>query len=212
MLTLLYGTRGARAEIYNRIAADVAESRRAYLIVPDQKALLAESALMRALPKSAALLVDAVGFSRLANLVCRRYGSLTYRYASEGAKVVTMYRAIQRLRPRLRVFGGELQNGTLQALCTLMGEFRACTVHPDELQTASDKLGDTPLADKMQDLALLYTEYEGLLHENFAEQADDLDTLAELLREHDFFEDAHVYIDSFISFTNSYCFILTTFC
>lgn len=201
MLTLLYGTRGARAEIYNRIAADAAEGRRAYLIVPDQKALLAESALMRALPKSAALLVDAVGFSRLANLVCRRYGSLTYRYATEGAKVVTMYRAVKKLRPYLRVFGGELQNGTLQALCSLMSEFRACAVQSDELTAAAENLGGTPLADKMRDLSLLYIEYESLLHENFAEQADDLDTLCDLLREHDFFGDAHVYIDSFISFT-----------
>ncbi len=201
MLTLLYGTRGARAEIYNRIARDVADGRRAYLIVPDQKALLAESALMRALPKSAALLVDAVGFSRLANLVCRRFGSLTYRYANEGAKVVTMYRTVQKLRPYLRIFGGEVQNGTLQALCTLMSEFRACKVHTKELHTAAETLGGTPLADKIHDLALLYTEYESLLHENFAEQADDLDTLAELLGKHDFFGDAHVYIDSFISFT-----------
>lgn len=201
MLTLLYGTRGARAEIYNKIAADVADGRRAYLIVPDQKALLAEEALMRLLPRSAALLVDAVGFSRLANLVCRRYGSLTYRYATEGAKVVTMYRALGKLRPHLRVFGGEVRKGTLEALCALMREFRTCSVTADELTAAADSLGDAPLADKLHDLALLYTEYEARLHERFAEAEDDLDTLAELLGEHDFFEDAHVYIDSFISFT-----------
>ena len=209
MLTLLYGTRGARTEIYNRIAQDVSEGRRAYLIVPDQKALLAESALMQKLPKSAALLVDAVGFSRLANLVCRRFGSLTYRYADEGAKVLTMYRAVQKLRTHLRIFGGELQNGTLQALCTLIGEFRACAVQPDILREAAERLGSTPLGDKMHDLSLLYTEYESLLHENFAEQADDLDTLAELLRTHDFFGDAHIYIDSFISFTGQETAILS---
>lgn len=201
MLTLLYGTRGARAKMYNRIAQDVAVKRRAYLIVPDQKALLAESALIEALPKSAALLVDAVGFSRLANLVFRRYGSLTYRYATDGAKVLTMYRAVKKLRPFLSVFGGELQNGTLDALCTLMGEFRASALHPEALSSAAKEFGDTPLGDKLRDLALLYTEYESLLHENFAEQADDLDTLIGLLRLHDFFGDAAVYIDSFISFT-----------
>ena len=45
MLTLLYGTRGAREEIYRRIRRDTDENRRAYLIVPDQKALLAEGEL-----------------------------------------------------------------------------------------------------------------------------------------------------------------------
>lgn len=201
MLTLLYGTRGARAEIYNRIAADAAEGRRAYLIVPDQKALLAEEALMHTLPRSAALLVDAVGFSRLANLVCRRYGSLTYRYATEGAKVVTMYRALGKLRPHLRVFDGELRRGTLEALCSLCREFRTCAVTAADLESAADRLGDTPLADKLHDLTLLYTEYESVLHNRFAEAEDDLDTLADLLGEHNFFGDARVYIDSFISFT-----------
>ena len=53
----------------------------------------------------------------------------------------------------------------------------------------------------ISDLAMIFTEYEALLHENFCEQADDIDTLAELLSENDFFGDAHIYIDSFISFT-----------
>lgn len=209
MLTLLYGTRAARAEIYNRIAADVAAAKRAYLLVPDQKALLAETALMQILPRSAALSVDAVGFSRLANLVCRRYGSLTYRYATESAKVITMYRALCKLRPALRVFGGELRHGTLEALCSLCREFRTCMVTPDMLESAAARLESTPLADKLCDLALLYTEYESTLHTRFAEAEDDLDTLADLLAEHDFFEGASVYVDSFISFTKQELTILS---
>ncbi|MBQ4557162.1 MAG: PD-(D/E)XK nuclease family protein [Clostridia bacterium] len=201
MLTLLYGTRAARDEIFSLIAKDVADGRRAYLIVPDQKALLAENALMNYLPKSAALLVDAVGFSRLANLVSRRYGALTYQYANDGAKSLTMYRAIKKLTPYLHVFGGEMQSGTLDALCSLMGEFRACSIKSNDLDLAANALGDSPLAEKLRDLALIYTEYETILHERFCEQADDIDTLCDLLAENDFFGDSHVYIDSFISFT-----------
>ena len=201
MLTLLYGTHAARDEIFSRIAKDVSENLRAYLIVPDQKALLAENALMNYLPKSAALLVDAVGFSRLANLVCRRYGSLTYSYANDSAKVLTMYRTVKKISPHLNIFANELQSGTLEALCSLMGEFRACLVTPEDLNSAADTLGEKSLATKLRDLALIYTEYESALHKKFALQADDIDTLAELLSENDFFGDAHIYIDSFISFT-----------
>ena len=50
MLTLLYGTRRAREEIYRRIRRDTDGARRAYLIVPDQKALLAEGELAAVLP------------------------------------------------------------------------------------------------------------------------------------------------------------------
>ena len=95
MLTLLYGTRRAREEIYRRIRRDTDGARRAYLIVPDQKALLAEGELAAVLPPRAALYVDAVGFSRLSNLVCRRYGGLTYNYANDGAKALSMYRAVE---------------------------------------------------------------------------------------------------------------------
>ncbi|MBQ4150604.1 MAG: PD-(D/E)XK nuclease family protein [Clostridia bacterium] len=202
MLTLLYGTRGARDEIFSRIASDVGENRRAYLIVPDQKALLAENSLMNTLPKSAALLVDAVGFSRLSNLVSRRYGSLIYNYASESAKILTMYRTVKKLAGHLNVFDGELQSGTLEALCSLMDEFRACTVSAEDISDAAEKVTDDTLTKKLFDLSLIFAEYESLLHEKFAEQADDIDTLVELLSEHDFFEDSHIYIDSFISFTS----------
>ena len=201
MLTLIYGTRIARDEIYKRIRNDIEIGRRAYLIVPDQKALLSENALMEKLPKSAALLVDAVGFSRLANLVCRKYGSLTYNYASEGAKVLTMYRALKELAPLLNVFGGETQSALLKSLCSLVSDFRACEVSGSALADAAEKLSPSPLSDKLHDLALIYERYESLLHEKFSEQADDIDTLVALLSENDFFGDAHIYIDSFLSFT-----------
>nr|MBQ5811811.1 PD-(D/E)XK nuclease family protein [Clostridia bacterium] len=201
MLTILYGTRGARDEIYSRIKKDVENGKRAYLIVPDQKALLAEEGLMKALPRGAALEVDAVGFSRLANLVCRKYGSLTYRYATDGAKAVTMHNAIKKLRPKLKVFGGEIQNGTLESLISLMREFRTCSVSAETLAEAAEKAGATPLGNKLYDLSLIYLEYETELHKNFAEVEDDIDTLCDLLEENNFFSGADVYIDSFVSFT-----------
>lgn len=201
MLTLLYGTRCAREEIYRRIRRDTDGAGRAYLIVPDQKALLAESELAAVLPPRAALYADAVGFSRLANLVCRRYGGLTYNYASDGARVLSMYRAAKQLRPMLKVFTGDIKAATLSALCALAAEFRAAKISSDDLTAAADRLSPSPLADKLHDLALLFTVYEQYLHEHFAEQADDIDTLCELLGTHDFFAGASVYIDSFVSFT-----------
>ena len=201
MLTLLYGTRRAREEIYRRIRRDTGAARRAYLIVPDQKALLAEGELAAVLPPRAALYVDAVGFSRLANLVSRRYGGLTYNYANDGAKALSMYRAVSELRPSLKVFAGEVKPATLTSLCSLCTEFRAAAVTPDALAAAADRLPPSPLADKLHDLSLLFAAYEAHLHEHFAEQTDDIDTLCDLLKDHDFFAGAAVYIDSFVSFT-----------
>ena len=198
MLTLLYGTRRAREEIYRRIRRDTDGARRAYLIVPDQKSLLAESELAAVLPPPAALYSDAVGFSRLANLVCRRYGDLTYNYANDGAKALSMYRAAKQVRPMLKVFAGDIKPATLTALCALCTEFRAAAVTPDDLAAAADRLSPAPLADKLRDLSLLFTAYEALLHEHFAEQTDDLDTLCDLLAAHDFFAGAAVYIDAFV--------------
>ncbi len=201
MLTILYGTQGARREIYRRIGDDVQAARRAYLIVPDQKALLAESALMKNLPPSAALLVDAVGFSRLSNLVCRKYGGLCGDYANDGAKILFLYRAVKKLSPMLSVFDTRLGCRALGALVSLFTEFRAYAVTPEQLGEASRSLSPSPLADKLSDLALLYAEYESSLHKRYVEAADDLDRLADLLAKHDFFENAKVYIDSFVSFT-----------
>ncbi|MBQ9429848.1 MAG: PD-(D/E)XK nuclease family protein [Clostridia bacterium] len=202
MLTLLYGTYAAQDEVYARIKAVTESGRRAYLLVPDQCALLAERALATHLPARAALLADALGFSRLSNLVCRRYGKLTYRYADAGTRLLFVCRAWKRLQSRLKIFQ-KLEGDTADALCSLFTEFRACAVTAEELQTAADRLSDAdrPLAGKLSELSMLYGEYELLLHEQFAENADDLDILAELLEENDFFGESEVFVDSFMSFT-----------
>ncbi len=112
-----------------------------------------------------------------------------------------MYGTLKKLGAKLKIFGGELQSGILESLCALMREFRTCAVSSDTLFDGAKKLSDSPLGDKIHDLALIYTEYEAALHKNFSEVEDDLDTLAALLEDHDFFEDANVHIDSFVSFT-----------
>ena len=209
MLHILYGSRAAREEIYARMEKDIADKRHAYLIVPDQKVLLAEQALYERLPGCAALYSDAVGFSRLANLVCRRYGGLTYRYATEGVRVLTVYRAQRRLAGQLRVYGGKTESGTYSALAALFSEFRACRVTPDMLSAAAEHFAGTPLGDKLHDFSVLFALYGSLLHEHFAEAADDVDLLADTLKARDFFGDAHVYIDSFVSFTGQELAVLT---
>lgn len=200
MLTLLYGTYAAQNEVYARMQKVVADGRRAYLIVPDQCALLAERGLATHLPAGAALLADALGFSRLSNLVCRRYGKLTYRYADAGTRLLFVWRAHKRLQNRLRTLR-TLERDAVESLCSLFTEFRAAAVTPETLTAAAQSLAPAPLSDKLSDIAALYGEYELLLHKEFAESADDLDVLANLLEENDFFGDAEVFVDSFLSFT-----------
>ena len=58
----------------SRDALSEIEPRRVCLIVPEQQAVIWETRLAKSVPPESALVLDVVSFTRLANLVKRRFG------------------------------------------------------------------------------------------------------------------------------------------
>ena len=84
MITFLTGLESERktALFIERLKASADSGRRVTVIVPEQQAVVWERRLARALSPEAALTLDVVSFTRLANLVERRYGGLAYSLAT----------------------------------------------------------------------------------------------------------------------------------
>ncbi len=204
MLELICGIAGSgkSTKIEELIAQDVASSRRAYLIVPEQEAVTAERRMADILPPRAALTFEVVNFSRLCNLVFRRYGSLAYHYASSRVKTLTMWRALSLCEGHLQHFNGISENGGVKKILSAVKAFGASGANMTQVASAAEKLdASSHLSKKLKDIALAGSVYHGLLEEKYDDSEQDLDRLASLLAQHGFFEGAHVYIDSFSSFT-----------
>ncbi len=204
MLELICGIAGSgkSTKIEEMIAQDVASSRRAYLIVPEQEAVTAERRMADILPPRAALTFEVVNFSRLCNLVFRLYGSLAYRYASSRVKTLTMWRALSLCEGHLQHFSGISENGGVKKILSAVKAFGAAGANMTQVASAAERLdASSHLSKKLKDIALVGSVYRGLLEEKYDDSEQDLDRLALLLSQHGFFEGAHVYIDSFTSFT-----------
>lgn len=205
-VTFLYGRSGSgkTREIAHRLRRAADEGRRSFLLVPEQQSHSAERHMLTLLPPSAQLTVEALSFSRLANRVFRRFGGLSYHYATSGIQTLLMWRNLCELAPLLSEYGEQAaDNPSLsEIMLSAISELKGCGISPTALERAADKLpkGHT-LRTRLSDIALIYAAYQNTLTERYDDAADDLARLTEVLEEHDFFRDSHVYIDYFTSFT-----------
>lgn len=199
MLTIL--SEGFRTEsVRERIAAAVSIKKKCILIVPEQETLNAEAYFARTLPSYSPLCFEATNFSRLANTVFRRLGGICYRYASDGAAALLMWKTLDALAPFLNT--PMRDTGAVEEMLAALGELYAAGVDESALSAAAARLpeGDR-LREKLCDLSLIFHTYRGELAEAYGSHAEDLDRLAVLLRENDCFEDTAFFVDSFTSFT-----------
>ncbi len=207
MVTVLYGKMGAgkSTHILNRIMSDCGEKTRSFLIVPEQKTIIAERELATSMKPSSQLYAEATNFSRLANSVFRTYGGLSYNYITKSGKSLCMYRALCETRDSLKqykILKGREKNAVATFL-DAVGELKTYGITSAELVEAADKVESEKLSLRLRDLDLIRSVYERIMYEKYADPYDDILLLAKKLKENNFFDGARVYIDSFYGFTKS---------
>ncbi|MBQ8005544.1 MAG: exodeoxyribonuclease V subunit gamma, partial [Clostridia bacterium] len=208
MLNLILGGAGCGKThlITEMIKKDVSLGQRAILLVPEQETVARERAMLEQLSPSAQLTFEVMNFTRLANSVFRKYGGLTYNYVSAPLKALAMWNTLRQLSPLLKEYGGQSEDVEFSAMMlSQIEEFKAYGISPTALERAADKAQEkTKTKAKLEDMSLIYAAYSAALASFGAGDAsDDIAKLAEKLREHDFFQNTNVYIDSFTSFTAS---------
>ncbi len=207
MLNIIYGHSGSGKShaIYELMKRDADVGKRSYLIVPEQETVSCERKLLELLPPMAQLTGEVLNFSRLANLVFRKYGGLSYNYADKSAKTLIMWKNIRELAPLLTEYSTLADKSGSRAaeeMLATVGELKAYCVSPAKLDKAAEALtGHEVLKNKLRDLSLIMSAYTNHLEECYSDSFDDLSKLVEKLKANDFFAGASVYIDSFTSFT-----------
>ena len=206
MLHLIYGLSGTGKTSYliERIKEDVKMGKKAFLIVPEQQTVEMERIMASILPPAAQLGFEVVNFTRLANKLFRIYGGLSYHYMSAGLKELFIWYALKTMAPFLKEYTGKaaLDDALPSAILAAIGELKSYDISPVKLEQAAKALPEgKALKNKLTDLALLYSTYEGMVKESYDDSSDDLGKLADLLETKNYFAGHHVYIDSFIDFT-----------
>lgn len=174
------------------------------IIVPEQFSLQAEQRLVRMLGASGINGVEVLSFRRLAHRVFSTAGGAVHSHINSAGRSMLLHRAIDKHRDELRVYARMAdKKGFINTLNRTISELKRYAATPELLLEAADKHRENNpvLADKLCDIALIYGEFEGLLHKGYIDADDDLTMLCSKLDNCSMFDKAELYIDEFSGFT-----------
>lgn len=174
------------------------------IIVPEQFSLQAEQRLVRKLGASGINGVEVLSFRRLAYRVFSSTGGVVHTHINSAGKSMLLYRAIDKHRDKLTVYARTAdRKGFINTLNRTISELKRYMLTPEMLYQAASNHKDTNpmLSDKLNDIAMIYEEFEGLLHSGYIDTDDDLTLLCNKLDNCNLFDNAEFYIDEFSGFT-----------
>ncbi len=211
MLHLLLGTDWVtvKEEILRRIARDVREEKPGrILMVPELISHDTERRLCAAAGDTASRFAEVLSFTRLARRVAEYAGHAVPECMDNGGRVVAMAAAARQLSSKLKAYASvETKPEFLTALVDAVDEFKRCCITPQDLSAAA-KQSEGSLAQKLEELSLLLSAYDGLCAQGKRDPRDQMNWLLEQLEDGDFGENHVFYIDGFPDFTNQHLAIL----
>ncbi|MEG6520559.1 helicase-exonuclease AddAB subunit AddB [Desulfotomaculum sp. 1211_IL3151] len=175
------------------------------LLVPEQATFQYEYMLATTPELKGMIRAQVLSFRRLAYRVLQEMGGSARAHLGELGKKMVLRRIIERRKSELRIFHrAAKQPGFADSLASTLSELKLYSVEPGDLQKGLHHMqgakGSTIL-DKLQDLNLLYKDFEEFLADRFIDPDDYLNLLAQHLKGSPTVQGAEIYIDGFTGFT-----------
>lgn len=205
MVRLVLGPAGSGKSqlVMSELARRTADGREgAFLLVPEQYSHEKERALCAAAGDSACRCVEVLSFKSLARRVLWLAGGGARPRLSEGGRLLCLRAAVSSVAPRLTVYASAATRADfLPRLASAVDEFIRYRVTPQALSNASRQLKEGTTAQKLADLAHIYTAYTALTSVGAADPLTEADAAARLLADSGLLCEKEVYIDGFGGFT-----------
>lgn len=202
MLRILYGRAhsGKTHRLFRELTAEARTGASGlWLLVPEQLSHQMERELCRCGGDSISLHAEVLSFTRLAARVFAQCGGISARYLDKGGRLLTMARAVEQVRERLRLYAGRTPE-SLSRLVTAVDEFKSYGITPEQLRAAAGETSGE-LVVKLQELALLLESYDAACANIALDPRERLSRLREALERSGFAEGRRVYVDGFSDFT-----------
>jgi ATP-dependent helicase/nuclease subunit B len=178
------------------------------LLVPEQATFQAEYALVTTPELGGVIRAQVLSFRRLAYRVMQEIGGAARIHISETGKKMLLHKILHRRKDELRLFSSAAnQMGFIDKLNELFSEFKRYRVDSDKLD---DHLHNTREiwtqarsfpADKLQDISIIYRDFEHEISRHYIDSEDYLAVLAENMDKSDYITNAEIWIDGFNGFT-----------
>lgn len=176
------------------------------LLVPEQATFQTEYMLATTPGLKGFIRAQALSFRRLAYRVLQEAGGAARPHIGELGKRMLLRRLLEQRRKEIRIFRRSISRpGFADSLARTLGEIKNYCIEPADLTAAAaalrDLQGAETLAEKLEDLYLLYNDLEEFLEDRFIDPDDYLNLLADRLPMSDVVRNGDVWIDGFSGFT-----------
>ena len=214
MLTLILGKdwRANTDYILSEIAKDVASKKEnIILLVPELISHDMERRLCQAAGDTVSRYAEVLSFPRLLRRVADSLSICLPECMDEGGRIVAMAAATHQLHSRLKAYAAlETRPEFLSGMVDAVDEFKRCCICADDLSFAAAK-AEGSLAQKLEELGLIYSVYEGICAGGKRDPRDQMNWLLEQLEDCDFAQKHTLYIDGFPDFTRQHMNIIAHF-
>lgn len=198
---------GKTAALYELLKND---SKSRILLVPDQFVFESERRVAKETDEKTSD-IKVMGFMSLSESILKKHCPQK-TYADTTAKTAIMSGAVRGLCGDLKFYGNAARkNGFVEMCLSAVNELKAAGISADELtntlyspeKNTAERL-PVHLAEKIGDIAAVYSVYDKKLTEKYADRQDNLTLAAQVIRNGDSFdENTTIYIDGFDSFSGA---------
>ena len=202
MLKFIIGTAGTgkSTRITEKIVSLAKQGEKCLLIVPEQFSKTGESVLFSALDDTQSNLVELFSFTSLLRDVNTNHKKISASVLTAAGKAVMARRSVENVKKMLTHYSRQRSNfGFSFSLAQTFDDFRRSGISRDVLYTLAQ---DAPQRNgKLKELALIYSEYTGLMGDKFCDSEDLYVKLGEILP-FEYTHNTHIFIDGFESFSH----------
>lgn len=201
-LRIIYGKPGSGKSEYcfSEIPKIIKKEKKIYIITPEQFSFTAEKKLMEAINTKAVVNAEVITLSRMAYRVLNEVEGNTRTKLSKCGKAMLIYSILNMNKSDLKFIGKSDEN--IDLTMTLITELKKHGVKLEDLENEIEKIDDKYLKTKLEDIHLIYKEFENQIQDKYIEENDVLTILANNLGKTNLIKDSIIYIDEFSGFTS----------
>ena len=199
-LKIIYGRAGSGKSEYcfREISKIIDKEKNIYLITPEQFSFTAEKRLMETVGKKAIINAEVITLSRMADRALQDIGE-TRKSLSKTGKAMLVFDILNKNKKNLKFLGKSDENIDLGI--NSITELKKHGVTTEKLKEEIQNIESKYLQTKLEDILLLYENYEQAINSEYIEETDKLTKLSQHIQEIEFLKDSIIYIDEFSGFT-----------
>lgn len=200
-LRIIYGKSGSGKSSYcfSEIAKKIETEKKIYIVTPEQFSFTAEKKLMDVIDTKAVINAEVITLSRMAHRVMQEVGGYNQTQLTQCGKAMIIYSILNDNKNNLKFLNKSDEN--IDLVINALTEFKKHGIQSNQIKMEIEKIDDKYLKTKLNDMGIIYENYENKLKNNYIEDTDLLTILSENIERTNILTDSIIYIDEFTGYT-----------